>query len=76
MAKHNYWEDDTPPDVAREINKWLQENTGAVYTTYDDYNAAYDAYEADIAATYDAYDDAYITYRKELKKTKKEITNA
>ena len=50
--------------------------TGAVYTTYDDYNAAYDAYEADIAATYDAYDDAYITYRKELKKTKKEITNA
>ena len=27
MTKHNYWEDDTPPDVAREIKKWLQENT-------------------------------------------------
>ena len=26
MTKHNYWEDDTPPDVAREIKKWLQEN--------------------------------------------------
>jgi hypothetical protein len=25
MTKHNYWEDDTPPDVAREIKKWLQQ---------------------------------------------------
>jgi len=23
---HDYWEDDCPPDVAKEINEWLEED--------------------------------------------------
>jgi len=23
---HDYWEDDTPEDVAKEINEWLEED--------------------------------------------------
>jgi len=23
---NNYWEDDTPEDVAKEINEWLEED--------------------------------------------------